>query len=251
METVAEQAAVAGASLSSTSGPADRQASQSRDTAGDQQPQQPQRGDARSEVSLGPVWVALLAAVSLGVWMTLFVCGTFVNASELIAAALNSGLTGQGVWSFTAGVLCWTWTNLLMLCVASASLGGIARSWDSPDSTYSKLHFDALTTGFVIFMLFLFEESLTNGNVINGGQPAEAQAKYLRLVIVTSLLSFVASYRPEFHKRLLAGFAAGQGTGTDSVGGEGQQVLRPNPVVSSTPDQNDSDKLEFDKKFDS
>ncbi|MCR9201965.1 MAG: hypothetical protein NXI04_25265 [Planctomycetaceae bacterium] len=248
MGTVAEQAGVAGPSSSSSNVAAGRKAEQSRETAGDQQHQ---RGDTRSEVSLGPVWVALLAAVSLGVWMTLFVCGTFVNASELIGVALDNGMTGQGVWSFTAGVLCWTWTNLLMLCVASASLGGIARSWDSPDSTYSKLHFDALTTGFVIFMLFLFEESLTNGNVINGGQPADAQAKYLRLVIVTSLLSFVASYRPEFHKRLLAGFAAGQGTGTDSVGASGQPVLRPDAVVSSTPDQSDSDKLEFDKRFDS
>ena len=159
---------------------------------------------------------AFLAAMCLGAWMILFVCGTFVNASDLINGALADKASVSSAIQFCSGVMCWTWTNLLMLCIMSAFLGGIARSWDQ-NLNYRRIQFDALTTGFIIFLLFMFEESLTGGRLAGKIDPDEAQSTYVRLAIVASLLSFTASYRPEFYKSLLARFTNSQSPATDSA----------------------------------
>lgn len=151
----------------------------------------------------------LLGATGLVLWILLFTVGALV-ASEPYRKKLGgeAPLPWSMVIVYSLVVLAsYTVTNVAILCCISSVLGGLYRGSTKGGDGYMETTIGIrvlpyLIQGLVIFLL------LVSGLFLLGEEPFNnlGPNKYIRLAGTSSLLSFLAGYKPRIFYRWLERF---------------------------------------------
>jgi hypothetical protein len=146
-------------------------------------------------------------AVTVLVWLGMFLVGTMVNSAPYRARfASLGGSFGEIVSDGLIVGITYTLTNIGLLCLLASVLGSLGATANlgadgeaDPERDTTAPLVSAILRGFLIYL------ALLAGVLILGTTPAEpTQTQYVRLAGVTSFLGFAVSYRPELFAGLLA-----------------------------------------------
>ncbi len=181
------------------------------------------------------LWLALLFG---GIW---FPATGFLNHIFGAGAMPNTVFTPANVPGASVGLggaLCvlpfcllfWTWTNLAFLCVMASAMGEVNR-WENrrhrnvrraarPDfhasSNGSGTRDDppdyrmACTRAFFVYLFTLLNELAVVGSLTPPSDGEFVQSGYTRIAVLSSLLCFIASYRPSFYESMVSKFGTSQ-----------------------------------------
>ncbi len=98
--------------------------------------------------------------------------------------------------------MCWTWTNLIILCCICAVVGDIGRSL-LPGAGEAPSYASGVIRGFFVYLLGLTGQLVLTGTG-NGSQDLVILAgSYFRIAGFLSLLSFLVGYNPRLFSRLV------------------------------------------------
>jgi hypothetical protein len=173
--------------------------------------------------ALGNVWERLRkTSIGTGVapllcWTLLLIFGTWFPSTSVLKYFFEGGTLPKGFEAMTQGWLAsgslllvaiasWTWTNLAAICLAAAYLGIAARAKGSDDdrSAWELV----LPRAFAVYLACLFQEVVLSGGLIPSEtklSSGDAQEHYVRLAVISSLVCFATSFRPQMFDQLLNG----------------------------------------------
>ncbi|APW61305.1 hypothetical protein [Paludisphaera borealis] len=153
-------------------------------------------------------WEIGASVAALGLWLLLLAAGLSVAAQDYIDAIQHHNVSG--VWAIVGSLFvistCHTVTNTALMCCASAFLGalGFRVTGGKPEAVDGvadrrNAYVAAVTRGFFIFLI------IQSGSIILSDQAFTnlTLEKYIRLVGLSSLLSFTVGYNPEVFRQLM------------------------------------------------
>ncbi|MEZ6061696.1 MAG: hypothetical protein R3C19_15215 [Planctomycetaceae bacterium] len=181
------------------------------------------------------LWLALLFG---GIW---FPATGFLNHIFGAGEMPNTVFTPHakpGASVGLAGAVCvipfcllfWTWTNLAFLCVMASSMGEVNR-WENRRhkelrrAARPEVHVSgngstaelpdyrmACTRAFFVYLFTLLNELAVVGSLTPPSGGEFVQSGYTRIAVLSSLLCFIASYRPSFYESMVSKFGTSQDT---------------------------------------
>jgi hypothetical protein len=165
--------------------------------------------------SMRQAWLGEGVLSLLG-WSILLILGTWFPSTSVLKYFFEGGPLPSGLgkadtlWAsvgllLVAGIS-WTWTNLALICLASAYLGIAAR--DASRDRESESWRLVLPRAFVIYLACLLQEVFLMGGLIPSQDrltSGDAQQHYVRLAVLCSLVCFATSFRPQLFEAVLDG----------------------------------------------
>ena len=165
-----------------------------------------------SILSSNHFFIIVFGVVAIAIWITMFGLGIFLNSAPYRDALLKAFDWAQ----FVMSVVTFTPTNLAILCLVSAFLGGCAslliinkakqHALSEPEHTVeekqdshiymSENPFSSMLRGFIVFFAFLAGVFITNPSAFVVTTPQ----LYTQAAGAVSFLAFVVGYDPTMFK---------------------------------------------------
>lgn len=147
---------------------------------------------------------AVYLVLSIVLWMVLFTFGVHVNTRPI---RNNWGSTGTiSLINFLVILLCWTWSNLMILCCTCAVIGELGRTFVSSRSKIINIR-SAIIKGFLVYLLALTGQLVAVGTLpgdYNQTNPLlMIDAAYFRFAGFVSLISFMVGYSPRLFSNMM------------------------------------------------
>lgn len=183
------------------------------------------RSTPRAEARWGRGWVeALAGSIVFGLWFVLYAAGTLVGTGPAREQVMAGASPLETIWLLTLILLCYTATNVAILCIIASILGGLFRrvreglqGRPAPASIPSLLLALGLQ-GFVIYLVIVSGVISFSGGSAFLSSPSQDQ--YMRLAATASLFSFVVGSSPTAIVTLLARLERLIGAGAPRAGGD-------------------------------
>ncbi|QDV39011.1 hypothetical protein [Tautonia plasticadhaerens] len=179
------------------------------------------RGTPRASARWGE---ALAGTVVFGLWFLLYAAGALVGTGPARERVMAGAPPLEAIRLLTLILLCYTATNVAILCIIGSQLGGLFRrvreglqGRPTPTSMPS-LMFALGLQGFVIYLVIVSGVISFSGGYAFLSSPNQDQ--YMRLAATASLFSFVVGYSPTAIVALLARLERLLGAGAPSTGGD-------------------------------
>lgn len=166
----------------------------------------------------------MVAFMAILIWISIFIGGILVNSEPYRQIISNYTFTpintetldtnaGEGTPNFFIALLvvalCYTPSNLILLCMCSGLLGALSRiaKLHIKDATEDEIpsdKIDPLMSG-ILRGLFVYFLAISGILLINDTPiTSPGQAEYVRLAGILSILSFLLSYNPSRFQSFIA-----------------------------------------------
>jgi len=139
------------------------------------------------------------------VWLLLYAMGSLVGTEPARKHLASGAGVLESIYLVLLIALCYTPTNIAMLCCLASSIGGLFRYIKHPTQDRAsplKLAFFVCLPGFVIYLIIISGIVSFTGSSSLFISPS--QAPYMRLAAIASLVSFTVGYSPGLLDRLLS-----------------------------------------------